>query len=142
MRSKWLDWKPNSVGFVGSPSEGNPIIRPLRARIIENSPEDEATKPTKPPLQGEMPSSNDPTKPTKPLRIRVVESAAGTGELGLRAYPPARCRSAARFSFWESIGDSERKRFSLGSSSNAWEATRMRDSAGEDGHQLPFCEVT
>jgi hypothetical protein len=52
MRSKWLDWKPNSVGFVGSPSRENPIICcPERARIIENSPEDEATKPTKPPLQ-------------------------------------------------------------------------------------------
>jgi hypothetical protein len=71
MRSKWLDSKPNSVGFVGSPSEGNPIIRPERARIIANSPEDEATKPTKPPLHaGEMPSSSEPTKP---LRIRVVE---------------------------------------------------------------------
>jgi hypothetical protein len=73
MRSKWLDWKPNSVGFVGSPSGEHPIICPERARIIENSPEDEATKPTKPRLQGEMPSSNDPPKPTKPLRIRVVE---------------------------------------------------------------------
>jgi hypothetical protein len=30
----------------------------------------------------------------------------------------------------------------LGSSGNVREATRIRNSAGEDGHQLQFCEVT
>jgi hypothetical protein len=65
VRSKWLDWTPGFVGFVGSPSRENPIIRATEERVIENPPEGEATKPTKLPLR-EI-ETHGTTKPSKPM---------------------------------------------------------------------------
>jgi hypothetical protein len=62
MKSKWLTWRPGSVGFVGASIGGNPIIQSDRATdsavpgasapsIIEKSPRELPSKPTKlPPL--------------------------------------------------------------------------------------------
>lgn len=60
MQSKWLTWQPGSVGFVGFSEGRNPIIqskgdmdggvpKTSTPSIIENSPQNLPSKPTKPP---------------------------------------------------------------------------------------------